>query len=92
MTTNIRSIDIKGVVSNKTRIKSKFFASTPSSEESSSNEDTTGFFIAQKKKNDNKIINEELLLLNTKEYPQTPGSLDNFDGVLTFKKDDEFDG
>ncbi|PKY45000.1 kinase-like protein [Rhizophagus irregularis] len=92
MTTNIRSIDIKGVVSNKTRIKSKFFASTPSSEESSSNEDTTGFFIAQKKKNDNKIINEELLPLNTKEYPQTPGSLDNFDGVLTFKKDDEFDG
>ncbi|GES74027.1 eukaryotic translation initiation factor 2-alpha kinase 1-like [Rhizophagus clarus] len=91
MTTNIRSIDIKGVVSNKTRIKSKFFASTPSSEESSSNEDTTAFFTTQKKKNDKNINNEELLPLNIKEYPQTPGSLDTFDEVLVFDKDTEFD-
>jgi hypothetical protein len=91
MTTNIRSIDIKGVVSNKTRIKSKFFASTPSSEDSSSNEDTTAFFTTQKKNNKN-IVNEELLPLNTKEYPQTPVSLDTFDEVLMFNKDAEFDG
>ncbi|RIA89287.1 kinase-like domain-containing protein [Glomus cerebriforme] len=89
MTANTRSINIKGVVSNKTRIKSKFFASTPSSEEDSSNEDTTTL---QNQKRDKNIINEEeLFSFYTKGYPRTPGSLDTFDKVFTFKKDDEFD-
>ena len=86
MTANTRSIDIKGVVSNKTRIKSKFFASTPSSEDDSSDEDTTNLLTTQEKKGE-KNVGE----LHTKGFPQTPGSLDTFslnDRTLMFKKDD----
>jgi hypothetical protein len=82
MTANTRSIDIKGVVSNKTRIKSKFFASTPSSEDESSDENTTTLLATQEKKGE-------------KGFPQTPGSLDTFslnDEALVFKKDGELDG
>ena len=92
MTANTRSIDIKGVVSNKTRIRSKFFASTPSSDDDSSDENTKTLLTGSKKKSDKDKKDSPL---NTKGFPQTPGSLDNFtfnDGVFVFEKDAELDG
>ncbi|CAI2176909.1 2546_t:CDS:2, partial [Funneliformis geosporum] len=94
MTANTRSINIKGVVSKKTRSESKFFASTPSSEDNSSNEDTTTLLTTQKKNRDKNLIDDlftnEELSSHTKGFPQTPGSLETFasnDGALVYKDD-----
>ncbi|CAG8435853.1 673_t:CDS:2 [Funneliformis caledonium] len=98
MTANTRSINIKGVVSRKTRSESKFFASTPSSEDNSSTEDTTTLLTTQIKKpsRDKNVIDDlftnEELSSHTKGFPQTPGSLDTFasnNGALVFKDDNQ---